>query len=207
MSGKPQYDEAVVIDAAIQVFWRHGYAAASISDLTEATGLSRSSLYQRFRDKDGLFQVALATYTERVLRRMNSAEGGTAREKLQTLLRGMLPVASPQRPPGCLLTRSCAERVDLPPAGQEAALDGVRRQREVLVDWLNEAVAGGELPAEADVEALAWHFLGVCQAVLGLPQAGAGREVLERMIEVAMGGWPVAGQARRNVGRPEPLAP
>ncbi|MGN4072772.1 TetR/AcrR family transcriptional regulator, partial [Burkholderia gladioli] len=66
MSGKPQYDEAVVIDAAIQVFWRHGYAAASISDLTEATGLSRSSLYQRFRDKDGLFQVALATYTERV---------------------------------------------------------------------------------------------------------------------------------------------
>ncbi|MGN4222205.1 TetR/AcrR family transcriptional regulator, partial [Burkholderia gladioli] len=75
-----------------------------------------------------------------------------------------------------------------------------------LVALLNEAVAGGELPADADVEALAWHFLGVFQAVLGLPQAGAGREVLERMIEVAMGVWPAAGQARRNVGRSEPLA-
>ena len=60
MSGKPQFDEAAVIDAALIVFWRQGYAAASISDLTEATGLSRSSIYQRFGDKDGLFREALA---------------------------------------------------------------------------------------------------------------------------------------------------
>ena len=59
MSGKPQFDEAAVIAAAIEVFWRNGYAAAAVSDLTEATGLSRSSLYQRFHDKDGLFQEAL----------------------------------------------------------------------------------------------------------------------------------------------------
>ena len=56
MSGKPQFDEASVIAVAIGVFRRHGYAAAAISDLTEATGLSRSSLYQRFHDKDGLFE-------------------------------------------------------------------------------------------------------------------------------------------------------
>ena len=45
MSGKPQFDEVSVIAAAVEVFWRKGYAAAAISDLTEATGLSRSSLY------------------------------------------------------------------------------------------------------------------------------------------------------------------
>ncbi len=43
MSGKPQFDEVAVIAAAIEVFWRSGYAAAAVSDLTEATGLSRSS--------------------------------------------------------------------------------------------------------------------------------------------------------------------
>src|ERR1700691_5288276 len=53
MSGKPQFDETAVIAAATEVFRRHGYAAAAVSDLTEATGLSRSSLYQRFHDKDG----------------------------------------------------------------------------------------------------------------------------------------------------------
>ena len=91
MSGKPQYDEAAVIAAAIDVFWRHGYATASINDLTEATGLSRSSLYQRFGDKDGLFRDALAVYTERVLRRMSSARVDSARGSVAAILRDFLP--------------------------------------------------------------------------------------------------------------------
>ena len=82
MSGKPQFDEAAVIAAAIGVFRRHGYAAASISDLTEATGLSRSSLYQRFRDKDGLFQEALAAYTRA---RLAAHELGQGRHRARAI--------------------------------------------------------------------------------------------------------------------------
>lgn len=199
MSGKPQYDEAAVIDAALEVFWRHGYAAASINELSEATGLSRSSLYQRFQDKDGLFQVALATYTDRVLKRMNSADGGTGRARLEALLRGLLP-GGRQRPPGCLLARSCAEFVDLPAAGQQAALAGVNRQHDMLASLLREAIANGELPADADVDALAWHFLGVLQAVLNLPQAGATKDALGRMIDIAMLAWPSPGAATKQPG-------
>src|ERR1700761_3263371 len=99
MSGKPQFDEAAVIGAAVGVFWRNGYAATSISDLTEATGLSRSSLYQRFKDKDGLFQETLQAYTARVLRRMDAAQGKTARDRLRAILVAFLPdPAMPERP-------------------------------------------------------------------------------------------------------------
>jgi len=192
MSGKPQYDEGAVIDAAVDAFWRHGYAATTIHVLTEATGLSRSSLYQRFQDKDGLFQVALATYTDRVLRRMKSHEGGSSRARLEALLRGLLPTGS-RRPPGCLLARSCAELVDLPPEGRKAAISGMSQQRHLLEDLLREAIAAGELPRGADVAALAWYFLGVMQAVLDLPQAGATRSEMDRMIAVAMLAWPAAG--------------
>lgn len=195
MSGKPQYDEGAVIDAAVDAFWRHGYAATSINVLTEATGLSRSSLYQRFQDKDGLFQVALATYTERVLRRIKSSEGDNARARLEALLRGLLPMGS-RRPPGCLLARSCAELVDLPAAAQKSALSGMSQQRDLLEDLLREAITDGELSAGADIAALAWHFLGVMQAILNLPQAGASRGELNRMITVAMLAWPAAGIAR-----------
>ncbi|WP_416047112.1 TetR/AcrR family transcriptional regulator [Cupriavidus basilensis] len=195
MSGKPQYDEGAVIDAALDAFWRHGYAATSINVLTEATGLSRSSLYQRFKDKDGLFQMALAAYTDRVLRRMKSYEGGSARARLEALLRGLLPMGS-RRPPGCLLARSCAELVDLPAAGQEAALSGMSQQRDLLEGLLREAIADGELPTDADVAALAWYFLGMMQTILNLPQAGASRGELDRMIAVVMLAWPATGVAQ-----------
>ncbi|WP_219931128.1 TetR/AcrR family transcriptional regulator [Dickeya dianthicola] len=191
VSGKPQYNEAEVIDAAMNAFWRHGYTATSINVLTESTGLSRSSLYQRFQDKDGLFQIVLATYTDRLMRRMHSAEGSTARASLEALLRGLLPMASP-RPLGCLLSRSCAELVDLPAASQQAVLAGVNRQRDVLMNLLREALTAGELPAGTDIDALAWHFLGVMQAVVNFPLAGASPDALERMIAVAMLAWPEA---------------
>ena len=177
----------------MDAFWRHGYAATSINVLTEATGLSRSSLYQRFQDKDSLFQIALEIYTDRVLHRIKSSEGESGRARLEALLRGLLPMGS-RRPPGCLLARSCAELVDLPEAGQKAALSGMSQQRDLLEDLLREAITVGELPAGADVAALAWHFLGVMQAILNLPHAGASRGELNRMITVAILAWPVAGE-------------
>ena len=188
MSGKPQYDEGCVIAAAIEVFWRNGYPSAAISDLTEATGLSRSSLYERFRDKDGLFQEALAAYTEQIVKLMRSIKGETVRARLEALLRAFKPDGS--RPPGCLIARSCIESFALSPEGRGIALEGAERQRAVVESMLLEAVAAGELPAGTDAAALAWHYLGVLHAVLNFPLTGIGTEMLDRMIEVAMSHWP-----------------
>jgi AcrR family transcriptional regulator len=210
LSGKPQYDESAVVDAALNVFWRHGYAATSINELTLATGLSRSSLYQRFQDKDGLFQEALSSYTERVLGSMNAVAGDTARHRLEALLREFLPKQGrPKRPPGCMLTRSCAEMADLPQAARTVALAGLNAQRAVLEGILREAASNGELAKEADVEGLAWHYLGVLQATLTLPQAGATPRTLAYLIDMAMSAWPEAKKPRadRTFTAPEAIAP
>jgi AcrR family transcriptional regulator len=191
MSRKPQYDEAAVIDAAVDVFWRHGYSAASINELIAATGLSRSSLYQRFRDKDGLFREALSSYTDRVLRRMNAIQADTARGRLDAMLRQFLPKeVRTKRPSGCLLARCCAEMADLPLAGKSVALAGLTQQHAIIEGILRDAVSGGELTRDADIAALAWYYLGILQAILNLPQAGATPDGLRCMADIAMSSWP-----------------
>ncbi len=60
-------DDETVLDRATPVFWRHGYAATSMRDLTEATGLSAAALYHRFNDKEGLFLETLRRYADRGL--------------------------------------------------------------------------------------------------------------------------------------------
>lgn len=193
MSGKPQFDETAVINAAMDVFWRHGYAASSIDQLTTAMGLSRSSLYKRFQGKDGLFREVLAIYSERVIRRMSSIKANTGRKQVEALLSEFLPSqALAGRPKGCMLVRSCAEMVDLPPEGQAAALEGLTQQRAILRAILSEAVTNGELPSTTDLDALAWHFLGVLQAIMTLPQAGAGDSELRRVVVLGMSVWPLA---------------
>lgn len=205
MSGKPQYDDDAVLEAAIAVFWRHGYATASINDLTEATGLSRSSLYLRFRDKDGLFHHALEAYTERLLRRMGSVTGDSARDRLEKLLRSFVPrTSATKRPAGCLLSRSCSELVDLPAAERPIARAGVARQWEIFANLLRDGVRSGELAGDADVEGLAWYYLGILQATVNLPQAGATVDTLDRMIDVAMSVWPARRRVRPRHPRHNP---
>jgi AcrR family transcriptional regulator len=191
MSGRPQFDDEIVLNAAMRVFWRRGFVASSIDELTTAMGLSRSSLYQRFGDKSGLYREALASYTDRVLRRMDDVQADSRRAQLETLLLEFVPEeVDPERPAGCLLARTCSEMADLPASGRAVALEGLAGQRAILGKILSAAAANGELGSTADIDALAWHFLGVLQAIMNLPQAGATVADLRKIVDVAMTAWP-----------------
>lgn len=61
--GRPrEFDVDVVLDRVVTLFWEQGFEATSMSDIVEATGLNKSSLYNSFGSKDQLFQMALERY-------------------------------------------------------------------------------------------------------------------------------------------------
>lgn len=67
--GRPQeFDTAQAVRAARRVFWEQGYAEASMPTLEEATGVGRSSIYHAFGSKRGLFDAAVASYLDEVVR-------------------------------------------------------------------------------------------------------------------------------------------
>jgi TetR/AcrR family transcriptional regulator, copper-responsive repressor len=187
MVGKPAYNEQVVLAQAIKIFWTRGYAATSIADLVAATGLSRSSLYQRFGDKDGLFAEALELYHSRVLARMKSVAAQHPGNPIEAILRDFAPAnASAIRPAGCFVARSCVEIPALPEPLQEAARKYVGEQHACFVDVLRKQIKQGELPPASDTKSLGWYYLGVFHAVLNLPQAGATRKNVDVLIDTAI---------------------
>jgi len=62
------FDSGAVIKKARSLFWSKGFEAASIPDLEEATGLSRSSIYNSFGSKRGLFDAAVQSYLDEIVR-------------------------------------------------------------------------------------------------------------------------------------------
>src|SRR5262245_52431894 len=64
------YDREAVLRAARDLFWERGYEATSVADLEARTGLNRSSLYQEFGSKHGLFEAALECYADQVIARL-----------------------------------------------------------------------------------------------------------------------------------------
>jgi len=72
------FNEAEVLERAMNLFWEKGYHATSAQDLVDGLGISRSSLYDTYGDKHSLFVTALKRYREEridpVIQGVNSAD-------------------------------------------------------------------------------------------------------------------------------------
>jgi len=65
-AGRPRsFDTDAALDAAVAVFWQHGYEAASLDLLTREMRINRPSLYGAFGDKADLFEKAVLRYQEK----------------------------------------------------------------------------------------------------------------------------------------------
>ena len=69
MMARPrEFDEAAVLDAAIERFWQRGYEATSVRDLADEMNIAGASLYNAFGDKRSLYDRALNRYLDRSFR-------------------------------------------------------------------------------------------------------------------------------------------
>ena len=62
MARQKDFDTEKVIQESMKVFWRKGFYATSLNDLTTATGLHKGSLYSAFESKEKLFELSLQNY-------------------------------------------------------------------------------------------------------------------------------------------------
>ncbi len=56
------FDEEIVLNKAVNLFWEKGYNGTSAQDLVNELGISRSSLYDTYGDKYQLFKNSLLQY-------------------------------------------------------------------------------------------------------------------------------------------------
>jgi TetR/AcrR family transcriptional regulator, copper-responsive repressor len=64
--GRPKsFSREKVLEKAMPVFWKHGFADTSLQELERATGVNKSGLYTEFRDKEDLFLACLRQYLQR----------------------------------------------------------------------------------------------------------------------------------------------
>src|SRR3954453_16458947 len=173
--GRPrEFDVDHALAAALRVFWTKGYEGTSLSDLTEAMGITRPSLYAAFGNKESLFRKALDLYQREKLEYVGRApEQPTARGVAEVLLRGAVNnVTSPEEPHGCLgvITASaCGEEAQ--PVREEVLKRG-QVIREALIARLERAKAEGDLPAEVNLEGLTSLLFAMLQGIS--VQAGGG---------------------------------
>ena len=184
-TGRPlSFDRDVALHAAMLLFWRHGYEATSLADLTAAMGVTPPSIYAAFGDKKGLFLAAVDRYLSGpVTSATIIADAATARDAAQELMAAaVVGFTGADTPPGCLLASAA---ISCSAAAADVAEALAARRRAIEAQLRTRMVDEG-LP-DADVRAA--YVMAVIQGLSTLARDGAGREKLVRVTDVAMQGW------------------
>ena len=166
MGRRKNLSEEELLDRAMQVFRRDGFAGASADVLVRETGASRYNLYSSFGSKEALFAAALDRYNQEII----DARFGQL-EQPDSNLKDILGLfefygaagSGPAAGLGCLLCNSAVEFGDRnQPVAVQQYFD---RLSGAFQNALDNAKTGSQLRADVDTVALS-DFLSA--SVLGL---------------------------------------
>lgn len=194
-TGRPRgFDLDEALERAVLVFWEHGYEGASLATLTEAMGISTTSMYAAFGNKDELFRKALERYTEGPSAYLVRAlDEPTALDVATAVLAGVVRTTTrPTGPNGCLGVQ-----------GALATGASGRGAHDLLVEWrdsgyssvrerFERAVDAGDLPPGADPALLARYVTSLAYGIAVQAADGVGRDELQDLADAALRAWPLA---------------
>src|SRR6202007_1783411 len=187
--GRPRgFDENAALDAAMRVFWAKSYEGATLSDLTSAMGINKSSMYAAFGDKAALFRRAMERYREGPMRYMREAlEKPVLRDAVASLLHGTaLYLSKPGHPRGCFSVQAAlACGVDAEPI-QQAMIEWRKAGEEALRKRFVLARRAGELPEDISPAALARSIPIVMAGLAVQAVNGGSRDEMKRIAELVL---------------------
>jgi AcrR family transcriptional regulator len=158
--GRPrQFDEDQVLDAAMHVFWEHGFEAATLAQLRDATRLSSASLYGAFGSKSGLYERAVEHYISGPgkVTEIVADPALTTGEALTRLLHASIDMQSePTHPRGCLIALSAIIGADSDEAHAARTAVSSRRSadRSRIVERIRRGMETGELAKDLDARVI-----------------------------------------------------
>lgn len=192
--GRPrEFDIDAALETAMRVFWRKGYEPTTMSDLVEAIGINRASLYAAFGDKEALFLLVLDRYRQAFAKRpvMALTEIADPREAVATFLeRTAEHLADERLPRGCLIANSILESPNGSERISRTVTSGIAGLEDAIYQVIQRGQREGRLEPGVDCRALARFYVGVAQGMALVAKVSADPSTIFDIARTSMAAWP-----------------
>jgi TetR/AcrR family transcriptional regulator, transcriptional repressor for nem operon len=183
------FDPDQVLDIAREVFWNNGYQNTTLDDITDATGLTKPSLYAAFGDKESLFSSVLDRYHDRLIARANRllAENSSARLAIKTWLTSFVPVCSgPTGQRGCLSVNTALEgSVDSTVLGKSIARFNVQLEDLILKRLkADRAQFSADFDPVGAAQTVMTVYIGLMASAKQMPSAKRVKSIIEQTTKI-----------------------
>ncbi|MEI9935220.1 MAG: TetR/AcrR family transcriptional regulator [Ferruginibacter sp.] len=163
---KAEKTREFIVEKTAPIFNTKGYAGTSLSDMTEATGLTKGSIYGNFANKD---EVALAAFDYNLkkvetLIRNEMSRHKLIREKLLVYAYVYSEYFKPAFPiGGCPILNTATEADDTHPALKKKAANAIASWKTKIVSLIEEGVKQKEFKSVIDAERVALTIIAMIE--------------------------------------------
>ena len=141
MGRKKNFDEAEVLEEALNLFWEKGYQGTSVQDLVDRLGINRASLYDTWGDKHNLYLKTLEKYRQStsswLLEQIRSDQSPF--DIIKTLLFNTVEESqSDEQKKGCFLVNAATELSNCDSKVQDITANNQKTIESVLNELIKE---------------------------------------------------------------------
>ncbi|MNC23340.1 HTH-type transcriptional repressor ComR [compost metagenome] len=187
MARSKEFEENVVLEKAMKLFWEQGYEKTSMMDLVKHMGIHRRSLYDTFGDKHTLFLKAMDRFHDKVNAELvgEVKRSKNATEALQLIFSFVIS-GEEDSPTGCLMVNSAVEL-----AMRDAEVDVKTTELFALSEQLFKDIIlwgqqDGEFSADYNADDLAEHLHAVYVGLRVMTRTSIRKEKLQRIADVSI---------------------
>jgi AcrR family transcriptional regulator len=189
--GRPRaYEPDVALGKALDLFRKQGFAATSLDDLSEATGMNRPSLYGAFGDKRELYIKSYRRYREDARASMVEIfrQEMPVRQRLERIYAAALNIylSGETGPRGCFTVVTAASEAVGDPEIRAMVLEGLTDLDKAFANCFRRAKEKGELPESADPVVLAQLASSTVHSIAIRSRARVSRKELEAIVKGAI---------------------
>ncbi|WP_440119354.1 TetR/AcrR family transcriptional regulator [Paenibacillus sp. QZ-Y1] len=187
MARSKEFEESVVLDKAMRLFWEQGYEKTSMTDLVKHMGIHRRSLYDTFGDKHTLFLKSVELYDRQISTALAAGvkHSKTATEALQFIV-GLLVNREENPASGCLIVNSTVELaahdVDINNRSMEMFSNAEQLFKNIIL-WGQQ---DGEFTSEYDAGELAEYLHNVYVGLRVITKTSITKEKLLRIANLSL---------------------
>ena len=184
-----QFDKVKVLEAAATIFKQNGYNGTSIDEVLKATGLSRSSLYDSFKDKHSLYLAALEFYKEReknAYLNLNETKLNGV-QKIEVLFKEVVNhLINHPDDNGCLMVNASAEMSKQCEKTSHIVCNNKESIEDLFEQWLKDANDNKVIKLTKPTKTYSTFLFNTLCGLKVLSQSGASKSDLSNVVKVSL---------------------
>lgn len=184
MGRSKEFEENIVLQRAMELFWQQGYEKTSMSDLVEHMGIHRKSLYDTFGDKHALYLRVIDLYGEYSTSKLKAEtfKAKTAYQALQYIFDYMIE-GNEDKQWGCLFVNAATEMGPWDKEVVEKTEDAFSQTEEFIAGIVREGQKSGEFSVNYDADILGEILHNTLLGLRVLVRTSSSKEKMHRIAD------------------------